>query len=300
MYVRNSMYFRNTKTRRSQSQSTLRSITSRASNSHNSDNPYSQTYGIALPDASYDILLPTIRGITGGASAPNMNIRSLHTIGVWANASGDICRCAFIQPEIATATCNIPASKLQAAKIALKNVAYDLPFAEEARVGPPTGRPTGTPQVSGRMAPYVISKASLEAVGTWSFANMCKSRLMFIISDGSSHHTLCPTRMSIMLLKSHMPDYASCVYDDDMSCYRILASPDLGNDTAEPNKNTSLIIYGDGSIKLQGKPSAMERVCLALHCSLHSISCTRLWERFLLSMSDTEILEYTDDVVLEP
>jgi hypothetical protein len=285
------MYFRNTKNRRSQSQSTLRTATRRPSTGSNTGSVYGQTYGRPLPDASYDVLLPCIRGITGGMSAPNMSMRSLHTVGVWSNSKGDICRCAFVQPELASATCTIPASKLHAAQMATKDVSYDIPFAEECRVGPPAGRPNGTPQISGRMAPYVVSRANLENVAVWGFGNICKTKLFFLVSDDDVQTALCPTRMSMILLKTHMPDYAVCIYDDNMSCYRITVSPDSGNDTAEPNKNTSLIMYGDGSLKLQGKPSSMERVCSALHDAIHSIAHSRVWERFLMSMTENVVLE---------
>jgi hypothetical protein len=282
------MYFRNTKNRRSQSQSTLRTATRRPSTGSNTG-----TYGIPLPDASYDVLLPCIRGMTGGMSAPNMNMRSLHTVGVWSNHKGDICRCAFVQPELASATCTIPASKLHTAQMATRDVAYEIPFAEECRVGPPAGRSNGTPQISGRMAPYVVSKANLEHVAVWGFGNMCKTKLFFFVCDDDKQIALCPTRTSMVFLKTYMPEYAVCIYDDNMSCYRITVSPDSGNDTAEPNKNTSLIMYGDGSLKLQGKPASMERVCSALHDSVHAISRSRMWERFLRSMVESPVLEDT-------
>lgn len=285
------MYYRNTKTRNVQSQDTLRNATRRYSTGIKATDVYQHTYGIALPEASHQVLLPCIRGMTGGMSAPNMSIRALHTVGVWSNHQGHICRCAFIQPELASATCSIPASKLQAAQLAKKNIAYDIPFAEECRVGPPAGRPNGTPQISGRMAPYVVSRGRLDEFATWGFANICKSRLLFITSTMSQHAVLCHTRFSLMLLKNYMPEYAACIYDDNMSCYRVTVSPDSDDNSAEPNKNTSLVLYGDGTLKLQGKPSGMERVCSALRESLHAISASRHWERFLMSMSHVEVLE---------
>lgn len=224
-------------------------------------------------------------------SAPNMNMRSIHTVGVWANSQGHICRCMFVQPELASATCSIPSSKLRAAELARRSVVHDIPFAEECRIGPPTGRPRATPQVSGRMAPYVISRAGLENVATWGFANICKSRIIFSISTGDKYSTLCYTRLSLLLLKNFMPEYAACIYDDNMSCYRITVSPDYGDNSAEPNKNTSLVIYSDGTLKLQGKPTAMERVCTAFHEATHGISQSRSWESFLLSMSEMQVLE---------
>lgn len=285
------MYFRNSKTRTVQSQEVLRATTRRLSTDSNAESIYTQTYDVQLADASHSILLPAIRGMTGGQSAPNFSIRSLHTVGVWANASGDVCRCAFIQPELATATCTIPASKLVAAQVAKRDVAYDMPFAGECRVGPPAGRPNAAPQVSGRMSPYVVSRAGLDDVAVWGFANMCKSRLLFMVSSGDQHTCLCPTRMSIMHLKNYMPEFGVCIYDDDMSCYRITVSPDSGSDTAEPNKNSSLIIYGDGSLKMQGKPDKMERVCSAFYQAVHDIAKTRFWEPFLMTMTETTILE---------
>ena len=292
------MYYRNTKTRTVQSQETLRSATTRHSTGTRAVDIYQHTYGVALPEASHEIMLPCIRGMTGGMSAPNMSTRALHTVGVWANYQGHICRCVFVQPEVASATCSIPASKLQAAQIAKRDITYDIPFAEECRVGPPVGRPNSTTQISGRMAPYVVSKARLENVVTWGFANICKSRLLFIVTTMSQHAVLCHTRFSLMLLKNYMPEYAACIYDDNMSCYRITVSPDSDDNSAEPNKNTSLVLYGDGTLKLQCKPSGMERVSMALRESLHAISASRHWERFLMSMSEVNVLERDDSYEL--
>ena len=285
------MYFRNTKTRNVQSQTTLRTATRRSPTGTRAPDVYQHTYGVPLPEASYGIMLPCIRGMTGGMSAPNMSMRALHTLGVWANSKGHLCRCAFVQPELASATCSIPASKLQAAEVAKRSVVFDIPFAEECRIGPPTGRPNGTPQISGRMAPYVVSAGRLEDVASWGFANVCKTRLLFIMSTDSDKYVLCHTRFSIMLLKRFMPEYAACIYDDNMSCYRITVSPDSDDNGAEPNKNTSLVLYGDGTLKLQGKPTGMERVSMALRESLFSISRSKQWERFLMSMSEVDVLE---------
>lgn len=280
------MYYRNTKNRIPQSQLNLRFSTKRSKVERGSPDVYSHTYGIALPTASYDIMLPCIRGFTGGLSAPNTSMRSLHTIGVWANSKGDLCRCAFIQPELASATCTIPRSKVSAAESARAEFCRDVPFAEECRIGPQTGRVNGTPQISGRMAPYVVSTAQIDSVASWGFANLCKFKLLFLVSDCENQRVMCPTRTSLAILKGYMPEFAVCIYDDGMSCYRITVSPDFGCDSAEPNKNTSLIIYGDGSMKLQGKPRDMERVCSALHDSIHSASSGPAWERFLKSMSE--------------
>lgn len=285
------MYFRNTKNRIKQSQDTIRAATTKALSYTEASTVYEHTYNIPLPDASHDILLSCIRGLTGGMSAPNMEMRSLHTIGVWCNAAGVMCRCAFIQPEIASATCTIPASKLQAAKLAKHQVVYDIPYAEECRVGTPAGRVEGTPQISGRMAPYVVSKARIDNHAQWGFGNLCKSKLLFLVSSDQGYTILCPTRVSIALLKPYMPSYAACIYDDGMSCYRITVSPDAGNDTSDANKNTSLILYGDGALKVQGTPSKMEQVCLALHHSLHEMSRHASWERFLMSMTEITVLE---------
>lgn len=291
------MSFRNTKVRKQQSQTYLKIKSSTLTVSHESDNVYEHTYGIRLPSASYDILLPCVSGFTRGMSVPNAEIRSLHTIGVWCSETGVICRCCFIQPEVASATCTIPASKSEKAISAKKVVSHAIPWANECLITsePGTVRRSGvtprTPQISGRMAPYVVDEAGLGNVCVWGFGNLCKTRLLFMTTSRASLVFKHPTRMSIMLLKQYMPDYAACIYDDDMSCYVITVTPDAGGDISSANKHTSLVIYGDGSIKVQGTPSKMEKVCTAFSDALFNIASSRSWSRFLTSMEETKIIE---------
>lgn len=294
------VYFRSTKERRRQSQGYLKIKSTTNHASHESEDVYVHTYGMKLPGPSYDILLPCVSGFTNNMSAPNTDIRALHTIGVWSSASGNICRCAFIQPEVATATCNILAAKSQAAIMAKKILIHNVPWAEECRISSEekTVKSTGvnprTPQISGRMAPYVVAEAGLDRQCNWVFGNLCKTKIIFLMTSIQEVTVLTLTRLSMMILKHYMPSYATCIYDDDMSCYMITVAPDAGGDSSVANKNTSLVIYGDGAIKLQGTPSKMGKVCGAMNEAIHTIATSRSWERFLTSMSVVNALASTE------
>lgn len=293
------MYFRNTKNRNRQSQEFLKAKTSTLHVSHESEDIYENTYGMRLPGPSYDILLPCITGLTNNMSAPNMDNRALHTVGIWCSGSGTVCRCAFVQPEVATATCNIPASKSHVAIMAKKILIQNVWWAEECRISSEekiiknTGITPRTPQISGRMAPYVVAEAGLDEDCTWVFGNLCKTKIVFVLTSTTAQQVLTLTRLSLMILKQYMPEYASCIYDDDMSCYMITVTPDAGSDTSVANKNTSLVIYGDGAVKLQGTPSKMGKVCFAFNEALHKVANSRSWERFLSSMSKIEAITST-------
>ena len=96
------------------------------------------------------------------------------------------------------------------------------------------------------------------------------------------------------LLQNCMSEYAdpTCIYDEGTFCYRIAVSPGVEHDSSEANKNTTVIVYGDGALKSEGlHPRWSERVCAALRHAIHARAKTRRWEMFLWSMTERSRLE---------
>ena len=52
-----------------------------------------------------------------------------------------------------------------------------------------------------------------------------------------------------------MPDDTVRVYDEATSCYKMTVTLEPGVKNSEANKDTCLVLYGDGSARLQGTPS---------------------------------------------
>ncbi|KIW35742.1 uncharacterized protein PV06_11919, partial [Exophiala oligosperma] len=89
------------------------------------------------------------------------------------------------------------------------------------------------------------------------------------------------SRQCMDILRAYFPDYSTCVYDVKTSSYKITSAPDPSDNRYEPNKNTCIHVYGDGSFRLQGKPSRMPRVCSAFRDALLSVSESRSWNSFV-------------------
>lgn len=253
------------------------------------ENIYEHTYSEELPDASVDILSPIVEGLTNSSQPVNKAYRELLTIAVWVNDSDSVSRCCMIQPEVASATCTVPLSCYDALLLCKNVVSQRQPSAPECGITVATS----VAQVSGRMAPYVIQEAGLNDRSRWGFVNACKSKMLIIHTDSNGPQVLTTTKAAIAMLKAYMPEDTACVYDDAMSCYKITVTPEAEDENSEANKNTCLVIYGDGSVRIQGTPSKALRPCGSFRIALMSISGSRAWPRFLkqlvvLDASETE------------
>ncbi len=196
-----------------------------------------------------------------------------------------MCRCGFIQPEVSTATCTVPPMYLSSLITAKNVVAQRFPGAPECGVL----QKGAVPQVSGRMAPYVIEEAQLGDICKWGFLNACKTKIVFIYTDASGPQLLTLTKAAMAMLKAYMPRYSACVYDDAMSCFKITAAPTDEGGSNDANKNTCLIVYGDGAIRLQGTPSKMLRPCECFRVAVLTIAESKSWTRFLRNLDRVDI-----------
>lgn len=256
---------------------------------NDNENIYEHTYCARLPASSVDILSPIVEGLTCGSQPVNRDYRELLTLGVWLNDTHSVTRCCMVQPEVASATCTIPLPHRKSILASKEAVSERHPGAPECGMSVTSS----VVQMSGRMTPYVVEDSGLRDKCKWGFVNACKSKVLFVHTDTQGPQVLTLTRQATAMLKPYMSDDTACVYDDAMSCYKITVAPDPGDEGSEANKNTCLILYGDGTIRVQGTPSKALRPCASFRRALVSISETRMWYRFLkqlvvLDTSDPE------------
>jgi hypothetical protein len=271
-------HFRTTKTRNARSQEQLRSslLAYKQSSRRARASSYHQTYGTQLPQVSVNILAPIISGLIGANTAINANVRSLYTIGIWREDTSAIYRCCFIQPEISSTTCSFPISWKPTVSDALHSVCKAFPDAMPCTLSTKNRQP----QLSGRMTPYVVNMLPFEV--SWGFANISGSYILFVrTSDTTGQDLLVPSRKAIMILKPYFPEYSVCVFDVKTSSFKITVSPDVTKNQNDANKNTCMYIYGDGSFRLQGKPSAMNRVCSSFRDAVHAVAESNSWNNFV-------------------
>ncbi len=274
-----SSLYRTTKTRNAKHQDQLRSslLVYKQSNPNRTDETsYHQTYGVPLPEPSVNILNPVINGLTGMNIEMNIYTRSLYTIGIWRENTNTIYRCCFIQPELSSATCSMPASWKSTATDALNSVSNEFPDAHPCTLH----TRNRFSQLSGRMTPYVVEKLPFE-IKSWGFANISLSYFLFLKTDDISGSTLLTlSRDAIEILRSYFPSYSVCVYDVNTNSYKVTVAPDDNGNINEANKNTCIYIYGDGSFRLQGRPSMMMKVCSGFRDAIHSIAKSNSWNSF--------------------
>lgn len=279
------MYARNTKDRAQHSQEYLRSKAVKsmhrlAGNTEN-DNIYDHTYSDPLPAASAQILEPVVAGLTGNLQPVNRDFRELLTVCMWQDGYDTVISCCVVQPEVASATCTIPLSDHAGAVSAMTRVVSAHPGAPQCRLR----KMNAVSQMSGRMAPYVVSEAGLEERCKWGFANMCKSKVVFVHTHDKRQQVLSLTRASMSMLEPYMPSNSSCVVDSSMSCHKITTEPGLDGGQDDANKNTCLLVYGDGTVRIQGTPAKALEPCRSFRQALILMSQTKTWYRFLRQLS---------------
>lgn len=276
--------YRTTKTRNARSQQQLKSdlLKHKYSNTTSSlDDSSHQTYGIPLSISSVRILLPIVSGLTGRKETINTEERQLYTIGIWREDVDNIYRCCFKQPEISSAMCSFPASLTSRAQSKLDSVCVEIPFADPCSLE----RSSKLPQLKGRMVPYVTDSLPTSSV-SWNFANISRSYLMFLKTSCDDGQTvLIVGKDAVHILKYHFPNYSACVYDIKTNSYKITVSPLNNIDSDTPNKNTCMLIYGDGSFRLQGKPCDMERVCASVKVAITSVMSSPSSNSFLNTLT---------------
>lgn len=278
MMSQSTSLYRTTKTRNARSQDQLRSslLVHKQSTLKKTDEvSYHQTYGVPLPKTSIDVLTPIISALVGLGTTVNAETRAVYTVGIWRENTSTIYRCCFIQPEISSMTCSIPAAWRPTAQIALRDVSRTYPDAIPCTLSDRTK----LPQLSGRMTPYVVDILPFEV--KFGFANISGSYFLFLRTDDTIGQTLLTlSRESILILKPYFPSYSVCVFDVKTNSYKITVTPDDMRNTNEANKNTCMYVYGDGSFRLQGKPSMMKKVCASFKDAVDTISKSNSWSSF--------------------
>lgn len=271
--------FRTTKTRTSRTQEQLNSRLLIHKQSHSrpteTSNSLHQTYGVNLPVASIKLLEPIIHSLTGSNFDIEPSYRTLYTVGIYREQCESIYRCCFIQPEIASATCSVPIYRKSEVLLTLNEITDRFSEAVPCTISDAQKRP----QLSGRMTPYVVDALSFDV--TWGFANICRSYFLFIHTKIESQTIYVMSKLSIEILKQYFPSYSVCVWNPKTSSYKITVSPEPGDNMNDPNKNSCLYLYGDGSFRFNGKPSKMTRVAESFKEAIDTISESISWSSFV-------------------
>lgn len=277
-----SSIFRSSKTRSSRSQNQLlsRSLKLKQDYYHDDSNRsiYQCTYDISMPLASVQILQPLMSGLVGGRPRVNADIRDTHTVGLWIAGSSGIYRCCFVQPEISTATASTLAHRYERAKLATHIVSENINGAAPSTVTCHRKRI----QISGRLAPYVVAEMDVDC--DWTFANIAKSRFIFICTDDNGSHIVGMTRRSLTILRAHKPHNIAIIDDVSTKAYKITARPVGHIQGDEPNKNTCMVVYPDGAFKVTGKPEGMKAIGEGFRTALHAVAMSRSWPLFVRSL----------------
>lgn len=274
--------FRSSKTRGSKSQAQMKSQS--LSNKQQYEPLYSDRsvylnpYNIPLPSPSVMLLENVVRELTGKMSAVNVENRDVHVVGLWIKGLNSMVRCCFVQPEVTSALFSVPLINRTRCEMARSVVCGSIPGVIPCTIT----STTRVTQVSGRLAPYVLNE--IDVVASWTFANIAKSKILFVCTDNNGSHILTLSTTSMQILKEHMPQGSVCVQDARASGYKITASPRGNGDMRAPNKNTCMVVYGDGAFKFQGMPSDMGRVASSFRRALLSVMSSTQCSVFMTSL----------------
>jgi hypothetical protein len=231
-----------------------------------------------MPQVSVKILQPLISGLVGGMPRVSTNIRETHTVGLWVVGSSAIYRCCFVQPEISTATASMPSHRYERARLATHVVSENINGAAPSTV---TCYSTKV-QLSGRLTPYVVAEMAVDC--DWTFANIAKSRFIFMCTDDNGSHIASVTRRSLDIIRVHKPDNIAIIDDVTTKAYKVTARPVGSTQADEPNKNTCMVVYPDGAFKVTGKPDGMKAIGEGFRKAIESIATSHSWSSFIRSL----------------
>lgn len=240
---------------------------------------YLNSYNLSLPNSSIKLLKIAIDSLTERDATMNPNNRDLHTVGTWISGTTSMYRCCFIQPELTSTMCCVPLSAYYECVNKTNLISNSIPGCVPCTVTPNKN----VAQMSGRLTPYVIDEIGIKC--EWDFVNIAKSRMLFICTDDNGSHILTLSHKCIMMIKEHMPDGSVCIYDVRTSGYKITASPHSNRYMPTPNKNTCMMMYGDGAFKFLGKPSGIAAVASSFRKSLISVMSSRSSSVFISSLN---------------
>lgn len=284
--------FRTSKTRNSRTQEQLKStLLAYKQSPHTkitSNEQYHQTYAVPLPKVSIDLLQPLLDGLTNGIQPVDPETRMLYTIGTWNEGSDAIYRCCFVQPEIATCSCSFSSTWKPTAEDVLYEVSEMFPNANPCNLS----KAIKYPQLSGRMTPYVVEHLPFSV--NWGFVNICRSYFLFIVTDIEGPHLMSISKFCMEILQSYFPEYSTCIRDST-TAYKITVEPDPGGNINEPNKNSCLYVYSDGSFRYQGHPNSTKRVCQSFKEAIMNISKSRAWGNFVNKLNTVPQNDHQDE-----
>lgn len=224
------------------------------------DSIYDNTYGIKLPSPSMDMLQNIVQPLTLNNSSPWEGSRAIHTVFRMRYGREAVVRMCFLQPEVSSST----ATTLSTYADALGTARSRLVSMNNNPSPCGIRSSTAKCQVTGRLSPYVVADAGLSDDVTWTYFNASKSKFFFILTSREGQEILHPTKESILLYKAFVPGGCAITYVPDMRCFKVTASPDIGDEGVNPNKSTCMFLYCDGSFKVVGTPRKSYKPCFLL------------------------------------
>lgn len=258
-----SMSFRHTTKQSVRSQEWLRSRAVKALDNDRQilcSSVYTNTYGIDLPDTSIEILNNIVSPLTGHASHPSSDRRSVYTICAGEYDRYMRFRLCFIQPEVSSATAQTSSMYSHIFTRARAEVTKELNNPAPGGIQVSTEKC----QVTGRLSPYIVERSGLTNEVEWTYCNASKSRLVYIITTSASTSLMSPTKDTIMIYQSFSVHECAIVYMGSMNCFKVTASPGPDDQTEKANKSTCVFLYCDGSFKVAGTPQKAYKVCMLL------------------------------------
>lgn len=221
---------------------------------------YTNTYGAELPSTSVDILDNVVSPLTGHASRPTVDRRSVFTVCVGEYEGYMRFRLCFIQPEVSSATAQTSSVHSHIFARARSEVSKELNNPAPGGIQVSTEKC----QVTGRLSPYTVERSGLTGDVEWTYCNASKSRFVYIVTTMDGVSMMSPTRATITIYQSFSVPGCAIVYMGSMSGFKVTASPGPEDQTEKANKSTCMFLYCDGSFKVAGTPQKAYKVCKLL------------------------------------
>lgn len=218
---------------------------------------YENTYNVRLPQSSIAMLNNIVMPLTGCNSAVGGDTRVIYTLSKFMYEGEFMLRMCFIQPEISSATAVMSSAHSENLNRARSQVICELNNPSPGRIAVSREKC----QVAGRLSPYIIERAGAGSIAEWSYFNASKSRIYYVMSSREDVSLMSMTKETVSMYQSFCVGDCSIVYESNMRCFKITASPDDTDTDESPNKSTCIFLYSDGTFKVLGTPHKSYKVC---------------------------------------
>lgn len=245
---------------------------------------YNNTYYTQLPEKSKRMLDNVVVPLIGCNSEVGGEARLIYTLALFDHSKRLRVRACFIQPEVSSATATMSSLYSGLVNSSRSEVTAELNNPSPGRISASKGKC----QVAERISLYVVKKSGLDCTAQWSYFNVSKIRIFYVVSSRTGVELMSMIRETISIYQSFCVKGCVMVYASEMRYFKVTVSPEDSETTENPNKFTCIFLYCDGTFKILRTPHKSYRVCSLLRDTILRAHSSHMCSTIVFSLAILE------------